>query len=198
MKGICYLICAGEQSALNFTPTEKDFVIAVDGGYEYAKKCGMRVDVALGDFDSLGYVPQGETIVLNPIKDDTDTFVAIAEGWERNYRRFELYSALGGRLSHTLANVNCLKWIKARGGHARIISDGTSLEIIDGVKEFPSGGYLSLIALTSTAEVLIENCKYSGKFTLTDKDSLGVSNEPYDNAKVQVVSGEVLAVSERE
>lgn len=47
---ICYIIGAGECSRLLLPLKKEDFVIAVDGGYEYVKD--GRVDLAIGDFDS--------------------------------------------------------------------------------------------------------------------------------------------------
>ena len=197
MKGICYLICAGEKAELSFTPCENDMVIAVDGGYKYLTEEGKTADIIIGDFDSLGNIPTTNNVIkLSPVKDVTDTFAGIDEGLKRGYKSFRLYCALGGRLSHTMANINALRYIKIHGGQAKIISDNATLEIIDDIAEFAEGGYLSLIPLTEKAEVEIKNCKYSGSFTFTCSDSLGVSNEPLAGASVKVLSGEVLSIIE--
>ena len=58
--GRCLIFCAGEFDAL-VTPVEPDdYVIAADGGLAHTQRLGLTADVILGDFDSLGYVPEGE------------------------------------------------------------------------------------------------------------------------------------------
>lgn len=198
MKGICYLVCAGEPAALDFSPGSDDFVIAVDGGYAYLQKAGIAPQLAVGDFDSLGVVPEaGGVIRLDPVKDVTDTFAAAAEGLRRGYRDFRLYCALGGRLSHTLANIHTLAHLLRSGARAVIVGDGVEITVFDKEAHFAAGGYLSLFPLGGNATVEITGCKYDGTFTFTHADSLGVSNEPLDGATVKVIDGEVVAITEK-
>ena len=76
------------------------------------------MDLAVGDFDSLGHVPKIEKTICHPVdKDDTDTALALAEGMKRGYRNFIIYGGLGGRLDHTVANLqNCAGGGRARSG----------------------------------------------------------------------------------
>ena len=71
----CVIFCAGEFDRL-INPLEKgDIVIAADGGVKHTQTLGIMPDIILGDFDSLGYVPQGSE--LHPVeKDDTDAMLA--------------------------------------------------------------------------------------------------------------------------
>ena len=72
-----------------------DLLIAADGGYAYLQ--GQKPDLVVGDFDSLGYVPEGEQIIRHPVqKDDTDMLLAVREGLKRGYRKFVLYGGIGG------------------------------------------------------------------------------------------------------
>ena len=99
---VCYIICALPQNH-HFSPAPGDLVIAADGGY--AHMGGIKPDLVVGDFDSLGYVPDGESVVRHPAeKDDTDTMLAARIGIERGYRTFLLLGGVGGRLDHTLRN----------------------------------------------------------------------------------------------
>lgn len=196
-KGTCFLVCAGERVPLQFTPCEGDFVIAVDGGAEYLDECGKSADLYLGDFDSLGCIPNGENVIeLNPVKDETDLFAAAEEGLRRGYRVFRIYCALGGRTSHLIGNLHALCHLFRMGADAKIIGNRSELFFIRHIARFQKGGYLSLVPLDGGAAVLIENCKYSGEIHLTTADSLGVSNEPLEGACVTVLSGEVLAIVE--
>ncbi len=196
-KGICYIVCAGERAALNFRPDRNDFVIAADGGYAYLKDAGITPDLVVGDFDSLGIVPDGNVIALNPIKDMTDSFAAADEGLKRGYKEFRIYSALGGRLSHTLANIRLLSYLLHSGAKAKIIGNGVEIIVTDGSATFGPGGYLSVFPVTETAEVKIENCKYSGTFTFTQRDSLGTSNEPLAGAIIKTLKGEIAIITEK-
>ena len=51
-NGICYVIGAGENHGLDFTPTAEDFVIAADAGLCYTEKADIRTDLVIGDFDT--------------------------------------------------------------------------------------------------------------------------------------------------
>ena len=50
---VCYLFGAGEQSPCHIELGKDDLVIAVDGGFNYLEKIGLRADYVLGDFDSV-------------------------------------------------------------------------------------------------------------------------------------------------
>ena len=99
---ICYIIGAGECSRLLLPLKKEDFVIAVDGGYEYVKD--GRVDLAIGDFDSLHYIPEcKEKVVLQPEKDDTDMGLAVAKAYEKGYHEILIY---GGHAVSSLSLIN--------------------------------------------------------------------------------------------
>ena len=97
-KPVCYIIGAGEHYAPLPLQASKDMVIAADGGYSFLSSLGRAADIIIGDFDSLGFVPCGNNVVvLSPIKDNTDMEAAIEEGWNCGYRFFAIYGGLGGR-----------------------------------------------------------------------------------------------------
>lgn len=191
------MICAGEPVPLDFARKQGDLIIAVDGGYAHLRKEGITPDLCVGDFDSLGFVPDESVIALEPIKDVTDTFFAAEEGLKRGYTEFRLYCALGGRLSHTMANIHTLAHLTRKGAHGVIAGDCGEVTVFDKTARFDQGGYLSLFPLDGNATVRIRGCKYNGMFTLTHADSLGVSNEPLENAAVDVICGEVIAITEK-
>ena len=196
MNKICYLICAGESCPLDFTPKTDDLVIAVDGGLRCLERAGIMPNLCVGDFDSFGRVPDGNIIRLDPIKDESDLFAAVNAALKRGYKHFKIYCALGGRLSHTLANINILSYIHANGGDGEIIGNGTRAFLCFDKSLLPEGGYMSLLPVTDEAEVEISGCKYSGTFRLTTSDTVGISNEPQKNAAVVVHNGGVLIVLE--
>lgn len=198
-NGVCRIICAGERSELNFDPKPEDLTIAADGGYDYAVEAGIVPDIVLGDFDSVKREINSDAIRLNPVKDVTDTFAAVENGLGRGYKYFEIYCCTGGRTSHTLANIATLRYIASRGGSGVMKGKDCEIYLFDRRAEINGNVYFSLIPSGNMAEVEIENAAYSGVFTLTDKDSLGVSNEPIKNktAAVTVHSGEVVVIIEK-
>lgn len=135
----CYIIAAAELAAERLKPGEGDLVIAADAGLKHLARLGIGPDIALGDFDSLGYVPEAPSVEVCPVrKDDTDTMAALKRALELGYRRVLIFGGLGGaRFDHSLANVQALAWADAHGMEAVLvgrgcaltaISDGTALE----------------------------------------------------------------------
>ena len=117
----CVIFCAAEFSGLLNPIGPNDLVIAADGGLRHPQALGIRPDVILGDFDSLGYIPE-EGQVFPVEKDDTDSMLAIRLGLERGYTDFRIYGALDGpRLDHTMANFQTLAFLAARGARGWLI-----------------------------------------------------------------------------
>ena len=83
-----------------------------DAGYTQVRRQGLKPDLVVGDFDSLGSVPEGEKIVRHPVmKDDTDMMYSLKECLGRGYRNFLILGATGGRLDHTVANLCALYYL---------------------------------------------------------------------------------------
>ena len=67
---------------------------------------------------------------LKPEKDDTDTLAAVREGLERGYRKFYFYGALGGRLDHSIANIQTLLFLKKQGAVGYILTERQLVTVI--------------------------------------------------------------------
>ena len=120
--GICYIVGAGAFFG-DFAPTEEDLVIAADGGLDTLRSLDIRVDLAVGDFDSARGVPSGiETVRFKVEKDETDMHLAYLEGKRRGYTEFRIYGGVGGRVDHTFANYCLLAYI-AENGDAAVLYD---------------------------------------------------------------------------
>lgn len=183
MSGICYIVGAGKNFGLDFTPTDEDFVIAADGGYEVLTQAGIHPHLVVGDFDSLGSIPEGEeTVVLPTIKDVTDTWAAIELGKERGFTRFDLYGCTGGRFEHTLANIQTVAHVAQQGMDCRLYSKHQIITAISGntmTFDQTRTGFLSLFSHTDICRgVTIRGMKYEAEDAeLTNRFPLGVSNE---------------------
>jgi len=178
-KPVCYIVCALPQNQ-TFSPKPGDLVIAADGGY--AHMGGIKPDLVVGDFDSLGYVPNDEQVVRHPAeKDDTDTMLAARIGIERGYRAFILLGGVGGRLDHTLANIQTLAFLREHGAHAALIGQSETITMLqDESLRFRAGlsGIVSVFSYGAVAYGVYERgLAYAlTDATLTDTNPLGVSN----------------------
>ena len=104
---ICYVVGAMSLSlSLRPSPAPGDYVIAADRGYDSLMAYGVTPDLVVGDFDSLGYMPQHPNVTRLPAeKDDTDMVFALRRGLDMGYRRFVLLGGLGGRLELSLIHI---------------------------------------------------------------------------------------------
>ena len=201
MSAVCWIIGAGDFWPPAFTPRPGDFVIAADGGLAYLQRIGTKADLVLGDFDSLGHVPKGENVLTYPPeKDDTDMMLAVKEGLRRSCARFALLGGLGGRLGHTLANVQALMYLSKHGARGLLIGEReTVTAVTDGEIRFSSAhtGYISVFCLDAPAKgVTLRGLKYPLEdAVLTSSVALGVSNEfTGAEAVVSVSSGTLVIV----
>ncbi|HIT31400.1 MAG TPA: thiamine diphosphokinase [Candidatus Enterenecus stercoripullorum] len=198
---ICYIFGSGEYGAQWPQMGEGDLVIAADGGYAQLERRGIVPHLLVGDFDSLGYVPPHPHIIRHPVrKDDTDTALALREGWKRGFREFHIYGGMGGRLDHTLANLQLLVGLAEQGGTGFLVGEGSvATALTGGTIVFPAGcrGTLSVFAANGPAEgVTLTGLLYPLKHArLTGDVPLGVSNEFLDvPASVTVAEGTVLVL----
>ena len=138
MKDICYVVGAGPAADVCIPDGENRFVIAADGGLAHLEGCGVRPDLIVGDFDSLGFVPaEGEVLRFPPEKDYTDMEIAVRAGLERGYRTFVLYGGLGGRLDHSMANLQLLAALADEGAAAYLLGENTAVTVLkNGALEF--------------------------------------------------------------
>ena len=126
----CYIFGAGEFKGTGFPcPSVNDLIIAADGGLAYTESIGVKPDLVLGDFDSLGKKPSGDYQILTfpPEKDYTDLMLAAEEGFNRGAKTFYLLGATGGRMDHTLANIQVVVNLTRRGCKVYLIITGRFL-----------------------------------------------------------------------
>lgn len=194
---VCYIIGAMPS---DYIPDIRkgDILIAADGGYENLH--GLRPDLVVGDFDSLGFVPPDEEIIKHPVrKDDTDTMLAVKLGLQRGFDTFVISGGYGGRFDHTFANIQTLAYIASAGGRGYLIMDDQWLTVVRDKIHFPEGlhGNISVFALGGNAEgVYISGLDYSlENGCLTPDFPLGVSNAFIGTeAEVSVQKGNLLIV----
>lgn len=203
MEKICYIIGAGDVYIKNkLTANEDDFIICADGGYAYRTLFGRDPDLVVGDFDSLGSIPETENKIIAPReKDETDMQLAINEGLKRGFKEFVILGALGGsRFEHSVANIQLLSYICSEGGKATFIHGGkiftafrnSSITLPDTYK-----GYVSVFSLCDESKgVTIKNLAYEVEdFTMKSNCPIGISNEFIGKeSTISVADGTLLVV----
>ena len=199
----CIIFCAAGFDGLSEPIGEDDFVIAADGGLRHTRALGLTPDCILGDFDSLGYVPEGAK-VFPTRKDDTDSMLAIREGLSRGYREFVLYGALDGeRPDMAVANYQALLFLADRGARGLLVGKRFRASVVkDGCLTFPAGldGTVSVFCLGADARgVTIRGLGYPmEEGTLTARFPLGVSNRFTGSpAEIRVKDGSLLVIWEQ-
>lgn len=200
MTAECTIICGAPCSSFDKRLVE-GYVICADGGLDYALGAGITPDICVGDFDSAkSPVPSGtECIRALPEKDETDALLAANIAAKRGYSRLRFLCAAGGRLGHTLANIQMLYRLKKQGISAELFGEHERAELIlnETVKIPRFDGYLSVFAYETEAEITERGVKYPvEKRVFTNDFPLGVSNEIIEDFAEITVKGCAVIVEE--
>ena len=201
--GTCVIFCAAEFDALAAPLKAGDYLLAADGGLAHLNKLGLKPDGIIGDFDSLGYFPEGAEVF--PVeKDDTDAMLAARKGLELGFRNFLFYGSLDGpRLDHTIANFQTLQFLADHDARGYLVGRDYIITVVkQETIRFQAGaeGILSVFCLGPDAHgVTLEGLYYPLKDgTLTSGFPLGVSNHFTDQAaSITVTDGSLLVMWDR-
>jgi thiamine pyrophosphokinase len=183
MRKICWIVGAGEFQGPLPPIEENDLVIAADAGYLTLTRLGVKADRVVGDFDSLGAVPVHPDVEVHPAeKDETDMMLAVRSALDAGYNEIRIYGGLGGRLDHSIANLQTLVHIARRGARGWLIGQGLAITaVVDGEIRFSAEatGIVSVFAADGTAYgVNLEGLKYPlTDYTMTSDTPIGISNE---------------------
>ena len=175
------------------------YIIAVDAAVESLSKQGIPYHLAVGDFDSLKdqNLLQGEVIRLNPIKDESDTAKALEIAFEKSNDVILVGGTEGARKDHFIANLMMLTKYPSL-----TIMDDYNLIYVKTVgihsiekKEYD---YLSIFPIENSV-ITLKNVKYPlKKHHLYRFDPLGLSNEIYGVASLEIHQGMVIIFQSKE
>ncbi|MDE7221615.1 MAG: thiamine diphosphokinase [Oscillospiraceae bacterium] len=200
MRPLCIIVGAMEPGPM--APVgEKDLLIAADGGLDHLSRRGLTPHLIVGDFDSLGRVPEGDNVLRHSVeKDDTDTMLAVKTGLARGYRTFLLYGCLGGRLDHAYANLQALLYLAGHGAAGFLLGGGMAASAVrNGRLDFSPGhrGTISVFCPNGEARGIdLTGLYYPLRdAVLTSAFPLGVSNQfTGETASVSVRDGALLVM----
>lgn len=192
---------------------EDPWIIGVDRGVEFLYKYNIEPSYIVGDFDSLQeeivdyyrYETKVPIREYNPVKDASDTEIAIRLGMTLGCSKLVILGATGGRIDHLWANVQTLMIPFKAGVEAVILDSQNRIRLIGGEthlkKEEAYGKYFSVFPLGQEVhEFSITGAKYPLlEHTLTPYDSLCVSNQiAEDEAVIDFTIGTVILMETKD
>ncbi len=185
-----------------------DCIIGVDKGLCSLNRMGIIPDIALGDFDSADddisavYKAKSDTIILNPMKDYTDTHMAVITALKYATEEIWILGATGTRLDHVMGNLALLKLCLDKGIKAYMEDDNNRIYMISDEiilsKERVYGKYVSLIPYSDkVTDIWLKGFLYGleGETMIKD-DTIGISNELREEEGHIKVGGGYLLVME--
>lgn len=209
----CLIVCSGELAPgilAEYTP--EDFIIAADGGYRYLHDAGIIPDLFIGDMDSLEpslrscveTLGQDRIHILPVQKDDTDCLAAIRSALQRGMTEIHILGGTGGiRSDHTMANYQCLYYIRKMGGRGVLRDLAQDIYVLENESMVIHGEYRKGMSLFSFGDrignVTLQGFRYPLTNGVLDNSfPLGVSNDIVEETcRIDVQDGCALVFLER-
>lgn len=204
-----------EEFALQILENAFDKVIAVDKGLGFCYGHDIVPTNIVGDFDTLDHrilewYRQNTTIEIreyNPVKDATDTQIAVELALELGSSHITILGATGSRIDHVLGNIQTMYLALEKGADCVMLDTHNRVRLIRGdftlSRKEQYGDYFSLIPFTTDVTgVTLRGVKYpltDYHFTVLGSASLGVSNEiSGEEAKIHMESGVLILIESRD
>ncbi len=193
-----YVIIIGHDVDLKKYDYKNKYVIAVDKGAIDALRAGIKIDLALGDFDSINSEEKEELkkqfrlLELPSEKDETDTLVALK--YCKDATKITIIGGIQGkRIEHFLANLSLLvnnPLIEIIDNNSHIYSQNSSFNVKKNNYKF-----YSFMALEE-ATITLKGFKYPlTDYHLVKNDIIGISNELVaDLGQVILKKGRLLVI----
>jgi thiamine pyrophosphokinase len=188
-------------------------MIAVDRGLEFMYKYAVEPTHIVGDFDSIDpavisyYKSEAKVPIreFNPVKDASDTEIAIRLAIELGVNELWIIGGTGTRLDHVLANIQSLKIAANANVKAYLLDSHNCISLLEKsvslCKKEAFGPYFSLFPLGGRVEGLtIRGAKYPlVNHTLEPYDSLSVSNQfADDEVFIEFNKGTIILMETRD
>lgn len=175
MKAV--LLIGKNIESLNFN-FNNSYVVGVDQGITYALKHDIKLNLAIGDFDSFDATNiklDCPVIRLNPIKDSTDTMIALE--YVKTYEEVYILGGIaGGRIEHFIANYKMLY----NNQNIVLLDDNNKIFIVPNQYTFKKSKYkyYSFFAMKDVSNLTLKGFKYPLQdYDLKIYDPLCISNE---------------------
>ena len=188
-------------------------VIGVDRGLEYLYQKRIQPQYIVGDFDSIrpeviAYYRDEARVPIreyNPIKDASDTEIALRLAMTLGCTEIVVLGATGGRIDHLWANIQTLAAACRPGVTAYILDPRNKIWVIDRPctlkKAEAYGTYLSVFSLSGEIyDFSLRGTKWPlSHHVLKPLDSLTVSNQfEADEVEIEFPDGLVVVMETRD
>ena len=187
-----------------------EYIVAVDSGLNFIYRNQVAPTHIVGDFDSvkpevIAHYKEQATIPVrefNPVKDATDTEIAVRLAIELGVNELWILGATGTRLDHVMANIQVLKIALDAGVKAWVVDEHNRISLwkneISLLDETRFGTYFSIFPFgTEVKEVSIKGAKYPLlNYHMTNENSRCVSNERADKEVVITFSEGIVILME--
>lgn len=201
-------ICEGGLDAC-YHPAENDFILCADRGWKLALDAGIEPNAVISDFDSYeGADLPVKCLMRHPVeKDDTDTMLCVKYALEQGMRDILIIGGMGGRLDHTVANLQTMLFAAKRGAKIEMRDGSNRLHMLSSpdfteitlprIADFT----LSVFAIGGECRGVCERGVY---YELTDgiltpDFPIGVSNRIVaEEAHLSIGEGNLLIVESKE
>ena len=184
-----------------------DYIICADGGANHIYNMDMMPNYIIGDLDSIKqnivdyYKNCNVKFEQFPSKkNETDSELCIYLADKLNTKELHLIGALGGRIDHTLANINLLYYIRSMNIIPKIICENEEMYIaineeiiVDGKK----GDTISVIPINGDAKgVTLYNLEYPlNDYCMKFSVPLGISNVMLGSkCSIKVKQGNLIVI----
>lgn len=197
-----YVLIIGHDMDFTKFNFKDKYVIGVDEGAYIALKNDIRLDVAIGDFDSISkenlalLEKYTDVIKLPERKNDTDTAAALKLC--RDATKITILGGIQGkRIEHFIANLLLMEAYKC----VEMLDNNSFMYIRDSSFSLKKTDYkfISFFALSDTI-ISLEGFKYPlSNYALKNTDPLTISNELIgDRGVVTLKGGRVLVIQSKE
>ena len=175
-------------------------VVCCDGAYKWAKG-RLRIDMNVGDFDSLDEVPCPPPTEIYPAeKNFTDGEIALEKLLQSGADEIEIYGGGGGRDDHFFGNLHLLYSAHKRGAKCKMITAKSVIFAAEGRISLGvyAGRTISVLPLGAALHIMESTgLKYSYPEKLSYGECRGISNIVESRSAFLSVKGVALVIINR-
>ncbi len=175
-------------------------VVCCDGAYKWAKG-RLRIDMNVGDFDSLDEVPCPPPAEIYPAeKNFTDGEIALEKLLKSGADEIEIYGGGGGRDDHFFGNLHLLYSAHKHGAKCKMITAKSVIFAAEGriaLGEY-AGSTISVLPFGAALHIMESTgLKYSYPEKLSYGECRGISNIVESRSAFLSVKGVALVIINR-